>query len=98
MYIVKCTIWCIILVAAFPNFLLDATTGLLHGVLLQTLLTLKLIFHLWPIMISGNRGLLNSKKTMLFYFFSIFAFMCVHSQPAKIMFVNTKYKNGKQIL
>ena len=38
------------------------------------------------------------KKTMLFYFFSIFAFMCVHSQPTKIMFVDTKYKNGKQVL
>ena len=38
------------------------------------------------------------KKTMLFFFFSIFAFMCVHSQPTKIMFVDAKYKNGKQIL
>ena len=24
--------------------------------------------------------------------------MCVHSQPTKIMSVDTKYKNGKQIL
>ena len=38
------------------------------------------------------------KKFMLFHYFSIFAFMCVHSQPTKIMFVDTKYKNGKQIL
>ena len=38
------------------------------------------------------------KKTLLFYFYSIFAFMCVHSPATKIMFVDTKYKNGKQIL
>ena len=90
--------WYIILVAAFTNFLLDATTGLLHGVLLQIILSFTLIFHLWSIMIGGNRGMLNLKKTMLFYFFSIFAFMCVHSQPTKIMFIDAKYKNGKQIL
>ena len=24
--------------------------------------------------------------------------MCLHSQPTKIMFVDTKYKNGKQLL
>ena len=24
--------------------------------------------------------------------------MCVHAKPTKIMFVDTKYKNGKQIL
>ena len=35
---------------------------------------------------------------MLFHYFSIFACMCVHLQPTKIMFVDTKYKNGKQIL
>ena len=34
----------------------------------------------------------------LFHYFSIFAFMCVESQTTKIMFVDTKYKNGKQIL
>ena len=84
--------------SAFTNFLLNATTGLLHGVLLQILLSFTLIFHLWPIMIGGNRGMLNLKKAVLFYFFSIFAFMCVHSQPTKIMLVDTKYKNGKQIL
>ena len=38
------------------------------------------------------------EKIMLFRYFSIFGFMCVHSQPTKIMFVDTKYKNGKQIL
>ena len=42
-------------------------------------------------MIGGNRG-------MLYLYFSIFGFMCVHSQPTKIMFVDTKYKNGNQIL
>ena len=34
----------------------------------------------------------------MFHYFAIFAFICVHSQPTKIMFVDTKYKNGKQIL
>ena len=38
------------------------------------------------------------EKFMLFRYFSIFGFMCVHSQPTKNMFVDTKYKNGKQIL
>ena len=38
------------------------------------------------------------EKYMLFRYFSIFGFMCVHSQPTKNMFVDTKYKNGKQIL
>ena len=38
------------------------------------------------------------EKLMLFRYFSIFGFMCVHSQPTKNMFVDTKYKNGKQIL
>ena len=37
------------------------------------------------------------KKFMLLHYFSNFAFMCVHSQPTKIMFVHTKHKNGKQI-
>ena len=35
MYIAKCAMWYIILVTTFPDFLLDATTGLQHGVLLQ---------------------------------------------------------------
>ena len=38
------------------------------------------------------------KKFMLFYYFSILAFMCVHSRTAKNMFVDTRYKNGKKIL
>ena len=97
MYIVKCASWYIIFVTAFTNFLLDATTGILHGVKLQILLSFTLIFHLWPIMIDGNRGMLN-QKAMLLYLFSIFAFLCVHSQPTKIMFVDTKYKCGQQIL
>ena len=51
--------WYIILVTAFTSFILDATTGLLDGGLLQILLSFTLIFDLWPIMIGGNRGLLN---------------------------------------
>ena len=38
------------------------------------------------------------EKFKLFHYFSIFVFMCVHSQPTNIMFVDTKYKNEKQIL
>ena len=89
--------WYIILVTAFANFVLDATTGLQQGLLLQILLSFTLIFHLWSIMIGGNCGMLNLKKNILFYYFSIFVFMCVHSQPTKIMFVDTKYKSEKQI-
>ena len=59
MYIVKCAMWYVILVAAFTNFLLEATTGLLHGVLLQILLSFTLIFPLWSIKIGGNREMLN---------------------------------------
>ena len=99
MYIVKCALWYIILVTAFTNFFLHATTGLQHGVLLQILLSFTWIFYLWSMMIGGNRGWhAEFKKFMLFYYFSIFAFMCVHLQPTKIMLVDTKYKNGKQIL
>ena len=77
------------------NFVLDATTGLLHGVLLQLILSFTLIFIC---------GLYNDRwqpwhaefeKFMLLHYFSIFAFMCVHLQPTKIMFVDIKYKNGK---
>ena len=98
MYIVKCAMRYIILVAAFTNFLLDATTSLQHGVLLQILLSFTLIFHLWSIMIGGNCGMLDFQKFVLSHYFSIFAFMCKHLQPTKIMFVDTKYKNRKQIL
>ena len=38
------------------------------------------------------------EKFMLFRYFLIFGFMSVHSQPTKNMLVDTKYKNGKQIL
>ena len=79
--------------SAFTNFLLEATTGLLHGVLSEILLSFTLIFHLWSIMIGGNR-----EKFKLLHYFSIFALMCVDSLPTKIMFVDTKYKNEKQIL
>ena len=62
--------WYILLATAFI-FVLDATTGLQHGILLQILLSFTLIFHLWSIMIGGNRGML------LFRNFSIFGFMRV---------------------
>ena len=42
--------------------------------------------------------MLNLKNLCCFITFSIFAFMCVHLQPTKIMFVDAKYKNRKQIL
>ena len=84
--------WYILLATAFI-FVRDATTGLQHGILLQILLSFTLIFHLWSIMIGGNSGKLSLKKFMLFRYFSIFGFMCVHSQPTKVMFVDTKYKN-----
>ena len=96
MYIVKYAMWYITLVTAFTNSLLDAT-HLLHGELLQILLSFTLIFHLRSTMIGGNRGMLNLKKYVVSLLFN-FRFMCVHSQPTKIMFVYTKYKNRKQIL
>ena len=58
MHFAKCAIWYIILVTAYTNFLLDAA-GLQLGVLLQILLSFTLIFHLWSLMIGGNRGMLN---------------------------------------
>ena len=90
--------WYIKLVTAFTNFLLDVTSGLQHGELLQILLSFTLIFHLWSVMKGGNRGMLNLKESMLLHYFSIFAFTYVHSQPTKIMSVDPKYKNGEQIL
>ena len=70
MYIVKCAICGVyLLVTAFTNFVLDATTGLQHGVLLQILLSFTLISHLWYIMIGGNRGMLNSKNLCCFITF-----------------------------
>ena len=78
MYIVKCAMWYnIILVTAFTNFLLDATTGLQHGILLQILLSFTLIFHLWCIMIGGNRGMLNLKNLCCFITFQ-FLLLCVY--------------------
>ena len=95
MYNVHCKmcyfLWYILLATAFI-FVLDATKGLQHGIMLQILLSFTLIFHLW------QPWHAEFEKFMLFLYFSIFGFMCVHSQPTKIMFVDTKYKNGKQIL
>ena len=92
--------WYTILVTAYTSFVLDATTGLQQGVPLQILLSFTLIFHLWSIMIGGNRGMLNLKNLCCFitFQFSLLCVYTVHSQPTKIMFVDTKYKNGKQIL
>ena len=77
MYIVKCAMWYIILVTAFTNFFLDAITGLQRGVLLQILLSFTLIFHLWSIMIGGNRGMLNLKNLCCFFTFQ-FSLLCVY--------------------
>ena len=77
MYIAKCAMWYIILVTAFTNFLLDTTTALLYGVLLQILLSFTLIFHLWFIMIGGNRDTLNLKKLCCFISFQ-FSLLCVY--------------------
>ena len=70
--------WCIILATAFTNFLLDATTGL-HVLLriFQILLSFTLIFHLWSMMIGGNRGMLNLKKIYCFITFQ-FSLLCVN--------------------
>ena len=59
------------------NFLLDATTSLLHGVLLHILLSFTLLFHLWSIMIGGNRSMLNLKNLCCFIFFQ-FLLLCVY--------------------
>ena len=77
MYIVKCAKWYIILVTAITNFLLDATTSLQHGILLQILLSFTLIFHLRLIMIGGNRGILNLKNIYCFFTFQ-FSLLCVY--------------------
>ena len=77
MYIVKCAMWYIILVTAFTNFVLDASTGLQHGMLLQVLLSFALIFHLWSIMIGGNRGMPNLKTLCCFITFQ-FSLLCVY--------------------
>ena len=76
MYNVHCKmcyfLWYILLATAFI-FVLDATTGLQHGILLS----FTLIFHLWSIMIGGNRGMLNLKKICCFFTFQ-FSVLCVY--------------------
>ena len=99
--------WYILLATAFI-FVLDATTGLEHGILLQILLGFILIFHLRSIMIDGNRGMLNLKNFCCFVafqflvlcvlYFRFYTFQFLVFQPTKIMFVDTKYKSAKQIL
>ena len=90
--------WYIILVTAYTSLVLVATTGLQQGVPLQILLSFTLIFSFVVYNDRWQPWHAEFEKIMLFHYFSIFAFMCVHSQPTKIMFVDTKYKNGKQIL
>ena len=68
--------WCILLATAFI-FVLDATTGLQRGILLQILLSFTLIFHLWSLMIDGNRGMLNLKNLCCFVTFQ-FSVLCVY--------------------
>ena len=57
--------WYIILVTAFTNFLLHATTGLQLGVLFQILLIFTMIFHLRSIMVGGNRGQWQIQKILV---------------------------------
>ena len=80
MYNVRCKMcyfmWYILLATAF-SFVLDATTGLQHGILLQILLSFTLIFHLWSIMIGGNRDMLNFKNLCCFVT-SQFSVLCVY--------------------
>ena len=68
--------WYILLATAFI-FVFDTTTGLLHGILLQILLSFTLIFHVWSIMIGGNRGMLNLKNLCCFVTFQ-FSVLCVY--------------------
>ena len=96
MYIVKCAMWYNILVTAFNIFELDATTGLQHGVLLQILLSFTLIFHLWSIIINGNRGMLNLKILCCFITFQFsLLFVNIHNQQKlylQIQNINTDNK------
>ena len=84
MYNVRCKMYYFmwyILLATASIFVLDATAGLQHGILLQILPSFTLIFHLWSIMIAGNRGMLNLKKLYCFVT-SQFSVLCayIHNQ------------------
>ena len=79
MHIVKCAMWYITFVAAFTNFLLDATAGLQLGVLLQILLIFTLLFHLRSKMIGGNRNTINFENLCSFFTFQ-FLLLCVYIQ------------------
>ena len=70
--------WYTILVTAYSNSLIDAA-GLEFGVQLQILLSFTLIFHLWSIMIGGNRGMLNLKNFSCCITFQ-FSLLCVYIQ------------------
>ena len=79
---VHCKMYYVVyIVTAFTNFLLDATAGLQHDVLLQILLSFTLIFHLRSIIIGGNRGVLNFEKLCCFSTFRC-SLLCeyIHNQ------------------
>ena len=78
MHIAKCSMWYIVLVTAYTNFVLDAT-GLQLGILVQILLSFILNFHLWSLMIGGNRGMLNLKKLCCCITFK-FSLLCAFNQ------------------
>ena len=59
------------------SFVLNATTGLQHEVLLQILLSFTLIFHLRSITIGDNRDMLNLKNLCCFITFQ-FSLLCVY--------------------
>ena len=79
---------CYIILATAFIFVLDVTTGLQHGILLQILLSFSLIFHLWFIMIDGNRGMLNLKNLCYFITFQ-FSLLCVyiHNQQKLCLYI-----------
>ena len=84
--------WYILLATAFI-FVLDATAW--HTVADITEFHIDFSFVVYNDRWQPRHA--EFEKFMLFRYFSIFGFMSVHSQPTKIMFADTKYKNGKQI-
>ena len=84
--------WYILLATAFI-FVLDATTGLQHGILLQILLSFTLIFHLWSIMIAGNRGMLNLKNLCVSLLLNFRFYVCTFTTNKKYV---CRYKTLKR--
>ena len=58
MHIAKCAMWYIVLVTAYTNFLLDAT-GPTARLTIADITEFHIVFHLWSLIISGNRDMLN---------------------------------------